>query len=438
MSEKAEPIVVTQENEKPEAIAKKTKKKKSVQALLADLPAETKDERGELMFTHKDPTNPRKLLGTLANLRNLMDFYKIIIKYNVISKRIHHTIPHEGFSPDNEEESALACIYSYMKEWKLPVDGYKLYLTRIADGNQYNPVLQWVRSRPWDGVSRLADLYATIESPETEAKELLIRRWLITAMSMACQHNVDSAGCLVLQGEQGIGKTWWVRKLVDERLVDELVRSVAGFDPHDRDKLSQLISYWIVELGDIGSTFRRSDIDALKNFITDNKDIFRRPYGEGDKRYPRRTALIASVDQAIYLHDTAGNRRFWTIPCTSVNSRHTIDMQQLWAEVLELIEKHGETPQLDADEKAHVTRINQEHMQIDPIFEMILEKYRWDEINYINEWKTATEIAKDLGIKNITVKETRIISAHVAKINGNKKRSSNGKRVLLVAAVRQL
>lgn len=411
------------------------KKKKSKPAELADIPAETKDQRAQLIFTHLDPTNPNKLLATLANMRNLLYYYKIICRYNVISKRILHIIPDESFSSENEEESALACIYSYMKEWKLPVDGHKLYLTRIADENQYNPVLEWITSRSWDGVSRLPDLYNTIQSPETEAKDLLIRRWLITAVCMAKGEGVDSAGCLVLQGGQDMGKTWWVKSLVPESVRKEFLRTDAMVDPRDKDSVSQIISYWIVELGEIGATFRKADIDALKAFITRDNDIMRRPYGEGDKRYPRRTALIASVDQTIYLHDTAGNRRFWTIPCTSINSYHKIDMQQLWAEVLELV-KGGETWQLAPDEKAHVKRINEEHMQIDPIEEMILEKYRWDEFQEIAEWKTATQIGRDLELKNVSSRETRIIADIVTKLNGGIKKRSSGKNLLKVAALR--
>ena len=411
--------------EAPDAapVVKVTRKKKpvAVPATLEDTPAETKNQRGGMFFTHIDPNSTpsnQKLLATLANMRDLLNFYRIICRYNVISKRILHIVPGESFSSENEEESALACIYSYMKEWKLPVDGYKLYLTRIADENQYNPVLQWLRSKKWDGKSRLQEFYDTIESPEHEAKELLIRRWLITAVCMAMGEGVDSAGCLVLQGAQDMGKTWWVKQLVPDSVRKDFIRTDAMVDPRDKDSVSQVISYWIVELGEIGATFRKADIDALKAFITRDNDIMRRPYGEGDKRYPRRTAMIASVDQTIYLHDTAGNRRFWTIPCTAINSYHKIDMQQLWAEVLHLVEAQGETWRLEPDEKAHIKRINESHMQIEPIHEMINQKF-FDEENtrMFKEWKSATQIANEIGFKSVTQRETRIITSYLRARN---------------------
>jgi putative DNA primase/helicase len=110
-------------------------------------------------------------------------------------------------------------------------------------------------------------------------------------------------------------------------------------------------------------------------------------------------------------------------------------MQQVWAQVMTLVEA-GETWQLLPDEKEHIRRINEEHMQIDPIEEMILDKYRWDEIGFINEYKTATQIGADIGLKNITVRETRIISGHVCKYNGNKRERSHGKNLLLIPALK--
>lgn len=378
-----------------------------------------------LQFPHRESGKSATPLATLDNLRSLLNFYKIVVRYNVISKRISFMIPGEEFSSENYEEAAFACIYSMMKENRLPTHNYQPYLMRIADENQYNPVMDFIRSRPWDGISRLQNLYDTIESPEVEAKELLIRRWLITAVCMAKGEGVDSAGCLVLQGPQDLGKTWWARKLFPESVRRDFIRTDAMVDPKDKDSVSQCISYWIVELGEIGATFRKSDIDALKAFITRDHDTMRRPYGIGDKRYPRRTAFVASVDQTIYLHDTAGNRRFWTIPCVSINSYHTIDMQQVWAEVLAIVDA-GEDWRMRPDEKEHVRRINSQHMQIEPIMDMIRERYDLESLT-IGEWKSATQIADSIGLKNITQRETRIIASFLQHI-GVENRTSKGYR----------
>ena len=286
-----------------------------------------------------------------------------------------------------------------------------------------------VRQKKWDGLNRIPELCDTITAKHTEAKNLFIRRWLITAMYMAMHDGFDSPGCLVLQGPQGLGKTWWFRKLCSE---PNLIRTDANVDPRNRDSVSQIIRYWIVELGEIGSTFRRSDIDALKAFITSNSDIIRRPYATTDQVYPRRTALAASVNESIYLYDST-NRRYFTIQCTAVNSYHKIDMQQVWAEVYHLIDQCEETPFLTDREKQLVEEINREHMQIDPIEEMILSFYDWgNALAY--DWKSATKIAQEIGLKNISQKETRMIAQAIRKLNSNdseKEKLSTGLKFLM-------
>lgn len=409
--------------------ASKKRKSKSAPATQSDIPSQSIQDK---MYPILQMGN-RTPIPSIENLKNLLDFHKTTCRYNVISKQYEILIPDEQFSQDNVDVASLARVASRMAEVQLPTSHYKEYISYIGDANQYNPVLQWVTSKKWDGRNRIQELCDTITAKHTEAKDLFIRRWLITAMYMAMHDGFDSPGCLVLQGPQGLGKTWWFRKLCDQ---PNLIKTDANVDPRNRDSISQVIRYWIVELGEIGSTFRRSDIDALKAFITSPSDILRRPYGTVDQVYPRRTALAASVNETIYLHDTTGNRRYFTVQCLSVNSYHKIDMQQLWAEIHHLIVNCEEMPHLTDRERQLVDEINLDHTQIDPIQEMILEKFRWDEIGYVADWRTATQIAADIGLKNISVKETRIISGYVCSLNGNKKRQSNGKRLLLIPALK--
>ena len=57
-------------------------------------------------------------------------------------------------------------------------------------------------------------------------------------------------------------------------------------------------------------------------------------------------------------------------------------------------------------------------MQIDPIYEMLLDKYAWTTPN--TELKSATQIASELGLRNITQKETRTISSYAMKLGAEK------------------
>ena len=67
-----------------------------------------------------------------------------------------------------------------------------------------------------------------------------------------------------------------------------------------------------------------------------------------------------------------------------------------------------------------------------------MEKYRWDEMEFVNEWKTATQIANDLNLKNVTSKETRTIAGIICKRNGNQKKRSGTGRYMKVPGLRSV
>lgn len=351
--------------------------------------------------------NRGKPRSTIENLDALINFHGITVRYNVISKRYDIVIPGEDYSPDNADNAKLARIISRAMEIGMPATQIKSYVEFIGDKNQYNPGMDWIGSKAWDGeTDYIAQICSTIKAKDEKAKNLFIRRWLITAVCMLMNNGLDSACCLVLQGGQGIGKTWWFRKLCP---IPGLIRTGASVDPKNRDSVSQVIRYWLVELGEIGSTFLRSDIDSLKAFITSDMDIIRRPYSMADQTYPRRTALAASVNEFTFLYDPTGNRRYLTVECLSVDSYHNVDMQQVFAQIYDEI-CQGETHMLSDEEKCLVDAINSEHAQIDPLKETIIEKYMWGS-GLQGAELSATAIAREIGTKNITQKETRTISA---------------------------
>lgn len=391
-------------------------------------PSETLPQKTGLIFQYYDRGKP---VLSIENLENLLSFRGIVLRYNVISKSTELLIPGTDFSPENSYIASKAHLMSEMQKAKLPVGHLNDFMIAISDKNKYNPVREWIRSKEWDGKDRIAELCSTIKAKNEEAKNLFIRRWLLTAVAAVdLPEGLDAAGALVLQGPQGLGKTWWIRKLCP---MPGIVKTGMWLNPKDRDSLMQAIRYWIVELGELGATFRSTDIEILKAVLTNENDILRRPYGENSQIYPRRTVFAASVNESIYLYDKTGNRRFWTVECTFINSYHQIDMQQLWAEVYDLY-CQGESHQLSPHERELVDEINSEHVQIDPVEEDILQMYAW-ETPFTRVWKTATQIAKEIGIRYPTQKETRVITSFVRKLNNNEpqyeKRNTAGRFLLI-------
>ena len=153
------------------------------------------------------------------------------------------------------------------------------FLKVITMQNAYNPVLEIIDNGKWDGVDRLPELYRIMRINDSDKlSQTLIYKWLWQNLSMLRNkkdNNFGADGLLVLKGGQGIGKTSFARKMA---LSDEYFGESLTLDIRDKDTVLRAISCWIGELGEIESTFK-SDINAIKGFITLSTDKVRVPYG---------------------------------------------------------------------------------------------------------------------------------------------------------------
>jgi putative DNA primase/helicase len=385
--------------------------------------------------------------ATQENLKVLLDQKGFRARYNMIAKREEVLIPGSSFSVDNQEVASYACVVSECEREGLGTSHVGEYLTKICDENPYNPVAAWIESKPWDGVDRLPAFYGTIvQEGEADSmdvlnmKEIKLRRWMLSAIAAAFTPNrgISAHGVLVLQGKQYLGKTHWFKKLVPPE--HELIKDGYILRIDDKDSLYQCLSHWIVELGELDATFKKSDIAQLKAFLTADRDVMRLPYARKKSTFPRRTVFFASVNKREFLHDETGNRRFWVIPCEEINYAHGLDMQQVWAQFLTMW-RQGEPYTMTIDEIVAVNDENESFEAIDPIYERISRHFDWDNYKpetleqYPVNWRTATEIAMAIGIVNPTNADAQRTAQAVKKLNGGqaKRRSSNiRERLLLV------
>lgn len=73
------------------------------------------------------------------------------------------------------------------------------------------------------------------------------------------------------------------------------------------------------------------------------------------------------------------NRRWWTVPVLDVDYQHSIDMQQVWAEVKALFEQ-GEQWWLTQDEMAEVNTVNGAHQATSALDEIVARAFRPAEV----------------------------------------------------------
>lgn len=353
-----------------------------------------------------DTTGSLKVVSTIPNLKAMIDHYGIQVSYDVITKKTQVIVPGMTGSPDNQDNSALTRVISLGKLNELNSDMIPAYVEAIADERQINPVADWIVSSPWDGIDRLPLIYETLILQANYPKELrntLVRRWLISAVAAAFKPcGFKSRGVLTLTGPQSLGKTSWLQSLVpDVRLMERVVKVDHLLDPSNKDSVLSAVSHWLVELGELDSTFRKADIGKIKGFITAGMDKLRRPYARLDSEYQRRTVFFASVNDDKFLVDETGNTRFWTVAVKAVNYQHGLDMQQIWAQVARLYNE-GEQWWLTREEETLLEESNNQHRVVSSIHELIEGELLWD--SNLEHWTrlSASAVLKRIGFDKPT------------------------------------
>jgi hypothetical protein len=374
-------------------------------------------------------------LCTLPNFYVLMDKLNYSVRYNVIKKAIELLIPNTAFTRDNRDNAAISHVLSECEIVRMSTKHVSQFLITLADKNQYNPVVMWIDSSVWDGVSRLDDFYATVKVPAggEKMKRKLMRKWLIQAVAAAFSPDgIAGQGILTFVGPQNIGKTTWFQRLAPAHL--DAILTGHTLDMRSKDSIFIALSYWIVELGELDATFSKSEISALKSFTTQGMDKLRRPYAATESNFGRRTVFGGTVNESQYLNDPTGNRRFWSIEVDGFDLDSGVDMQQLWAEVKGLW-VGGENWALNREEMAELNVHNEEFTVADPIEERLAAAFSWSEFGLGNDlWVTATDALMKIGVRDPSKGQTITAGRALKKLNGGQRKKTNGRVVFLVPA----
>lgn len=287
------------------------------------------------------------------------------IRYNEMSCRVEvnakTSIRHSKERP-LDFNGLVTCVYD-----RLQARGFKggtlkvveAYLIEWAKDDSYHPVRELLENTQWDSADRLPEVYSILGIEKDLLSMSLVRKWLLQAIALL--HNTLEApfggeGVLVLNGAQGAGKTSFFRHLA---LRPEWFLEGAAIKDSDKDTTRRAVTHWITELGELETTMK-SDVSALKAWITSAKDSYRLPYARTDTETPRTTSLCATCNSDRFLVDTTGNRRYWTIPIEhpiGYDRIQALDALQLWAQM------YAVYTALDATERQHSFRLTSSEQQ---------------------------------------------------------------------------
>jgi predicted P-loop ATPase len=203
----------------------------------------------------------------------------------------------------------------------------------VAHKRHYHPVRNYLTSLKWDGVSRIDGWLSRYgHAADTIYTRAIARKVLCAAVKRAFEPGCKWDYVLIIEGAQGIGKSTLCRILG---------RSWAGdmnLDPHEKDSISMMLGKWVIEMSEM-TALRWHDANAMKSFITREKDTVRLPYERHAKDFPRQSIFIGTVnpEHVGYLNDITGNRRYWITkfngPVDLMGLEKVAD--QLWAEAVQ-------------------------------------------------------------------------------------------------------
>ncbi len=373
--------------------------------------------------------------GTLDNLSKLMEYYKVELKYNEINKQPEFTFPSQAsFINEGEDLKANAAhgqIIDLMTINNMPISNLDSYLHTLQQKHTYNPVKDWINSKPWNGYDYIQDLVNTVtvntvstDNPEAreQLKRILIKKWLLGSCALALDIINEFPYVLTFQSnKQSIGKTYWFRKLCPSDWRVDGVTLEVGKPDSEREALS----HWLCELGEVDGTIRKSSMDSIKAFLSRTKDILRTPYAKYANTFKRRTAFFGTCNPTDFLRDDE-NRRFWVLPVIKVDSYHNIDMQQVWAQCLHLFQ-NGETHLLTELEANMVMRSNEEFLPEHVIESAIRAKFDMNSDSKQHQKLTPQEILTECGFAaSDRQRYTRICGRYLQRAFGDRHRS-NGK-----------
>lgn len=198
----------------------------------------------------------------------------------------------------------------------------------VAQEIKVHPVREYLESHAWDGQPRIDKwLSYYLGADDTPYVRTVGAKWLISAIARIYEPGSQADHVLVLEGDQGLGKSSAASVLGGDWYTDE----VADFG--SKDAAMQIAGAWIIELSELAG-LSRSDVNRTKAFITRRTDRYRPPYGRRLIEAQRQCVFIGTVNKSgDYLVDETGGRRFWPVPCKAIDlPALSRDREQLWAE----------------------------------------------------------------------------------------------------------
>ena len=137
----------------------------------------------------------------------------------------------------------------------------------------------------------------------------------------------------------------------------------------------KLQGHWIIELSEMLATNNAKSNEAIKSFLSRQKEIYRTPYERYPKDRPRQCVFAGTTNKISFLpSDRTGNRRFLPSACQESEAEVFIlddekasreYIRQMWAEAMEIWRSGKVRLKLSPEIEAEVRQRQRQFMQED-------------------------------------------------------------------------
>ena len=231
------------------------------------------------------------------------------------------------------ERPQISALYLHLTR-HYPIDLSRSMVEVLVDGrstvNRFNPVRDYLDSLQWDGVERLSSALPGVV--ENEYTAMVARKCLAAAVARVYEPGIKWDHIMVIQGTQGLGKTYWIEKM--SRGFSSQLGNVSS-----ADTVRTLHQSWI-SVSDECSAFSKGGFAEWKDFITRTSDDYRLPYDKRSHSRKRAQVIWATTNDEDFIPESEqGTRRFLVVKATEkVDFSKMTDeyIDQVWAEAKHL------------------------------------------------------------------------------------------------------
>jgi len=348
-----------------------------------------------------------------------------------LTRAVPGAVAHE-FYPRRLADADVLAIQEYIQMSDLrrvPKATVQDAIDLIASQNRSHPIRDSLDALKWDGKKRLDTWLARYLGAEAGVYASTIGRlFLIAMVARVYQPGCQADYMLVLEGPQGAWKSSACRILAGgARWFSDNLPDLSRADPvrlsmHLRDK-------WLIEIAEM-SAFNAAEVHKLKEFLTQKEERYTPKYGRQEVCEPRQCVFIGSTNEATYLQDATGARRFWPIKVGIIDLiALERDRDQLLAEAVAEY-RAGAVWYPSRDFEAEFIVPEQEaRYEVDPWEEIVAEYVNHGGAAHQSEVKVTDVLVSALFIETgrITSRETRRMSKILGRLGWTHFRTMHGR-----------